>query len=174
MKKNIEEEFSGNAASGLPGIENLHKNKTTLRVGYPNKTSIVKEQYGNLKNAKRIMIDFDGVIHKYTKGFQDGSVYDDVVEGSSEKIKKLKELGFEIVIFTTRVSPENSSDSENQKKLVEDYLNKNNIPFDHITSEKLGALAYIDDNAIEFKGNWFSMFEYIIKNIHSKLLRDKD
>ena len=43
------------------------------------------------ENTNQIAIDFDGVIHKNTKGFYDGTVYDEPVEGAIEAIKSLSQ-----------------------------------------------------------------------------------
>ena len=43
------------------------------------------------ENTNQIAIDFDGVIHKNTKGFHDGTVYDEPVEGAIEAIKSLSQ-----------------------------------------------------------------------------------
>ena len=60
---------------------------------------IVSEQKKN-SNKKRIMIDLDGTIHKYSKGWNGGEIYDPPFEGSIDAIKWLKNQGFEIIIFT--------------------------------------------------------------------------
>ena len=39
----------------------------------------------------QIGVDFDGVIHKNSKGFFDGTVYDDPVEGIKDLLEKLSE-----------------------------------------------------------------------------------
>ena len=49
-----------------------------------------------------IAIDFDGVIHKYSKGWQDGTIYDEPVKNSIESINKLLKEGHSIFIFSTR------------------------------------------------------------------------
>jgi hypothetical protein len=51
---------------------------------------------------KTIAIDFDGVIHKYSKGWQNGEIYDEVVDKSIEAINALCEHGYSVVIFSTR------------------------------------------------------------------------
>ena len=33
----------------------------------------------NLKEGHAVAFDFDGVIHKYSKGWQDGSIYDEYI-----------------------------------------------------------------------------------------------
>ena len=35
---------------------------------------------------KTIAVDFDGFIHKYSKGWHDGSIYDEPVEGAAEAL----------------------------------------------------------------------------------------
>ena len=39
----------------------------------------------------QIGIDFDGVIHKNSKGFYDGTIYDDPIEGVEEALKAIAE-----------------------------------------------------------------------------------
>lgn len=51
---------------------------------------------------KTIAIDFDGVIHKYSKGWQDGSIYDEPIEGAIKAINDLVDRGFSVFIFSTR------------------------------------------------------------------------
>ena len=102
----------------------------------------------------RIMIDLDGVVHRYSKGFDDGTLYDDPMPGAKEFIDSMKDI-YEIVIFTARVSTTKIRFAPASSiKYVEEWLNKHNIYFDLVTSDKLPAIAYIDDRAIEFKGDW--------------------
>ena len=117
----------------------------------------------SFQDKKRIMIDFDGVIHSYDKGFQNGEIYGSVIEGSKEAIDYLKSKGYEIVIFTTRASKEHNIDPKSKELIsnVESWLNENNIHFDKITADKLGAVAYIDDKAIRFENNWNDIIEKI-------------
>ena len=68
---------------------------------------------------KTIAIDFDGVIHSYSLGWQNGSIYDLPVFGSQTSIKKLRNKGYRIVIFTAREELEN----------VEEWLQNNHIEF---------------------------------------------
>lgn len=48
-----------------------------------------------------IAIDFDGVIHKYSKGWQDGTLYDEHVDGVFEAIDLLM-TKYTVFIFSTR------------------------------------------------------------------------
>ena len=55
---------------------------------------------------KTIVFDFDGVIHKYSKGWQDGSIYDEPVPGIKTIIDELGKENYEVVIVSTRCSTE--------------------------------------------------------------------
>ena len=48
-----------------------------------------------------IAIDFDGVIHTFDKGWNDGTCYGDPIPGAIEAIKKLS-LKYNIIIFTAK------------------------------------------------------------------------
>jgi len=49
-----------------------------------------------------IAFDFDGVIHKYTKGWQDGSIYDDLFKEWALLAKRLLKNGHHVFILSTR------------------------------------------------------------------------
>ncbi len=103
---------------------------------------------------KTICIDFDGVIHDYSKGWQGIDVFDKVLPGASEATHQLHEAGYMIIIYTTR----------NDTPALREFLSKNNIYFDYINynpyqpkgSElgKVKADIYLDDRGVCFTGNW--------------------
>lgn len=96
-------------------------------------------------DRKTIVFDFDGVIHKYSKGWQDGSIYDEPVEGIKELIDELRK-DFDVVIVSTRCR-----DLRCQLEMKE-WLEKYDIVVDDYTSIKVPAVMYIDDRAICFNG----------------------
>jgi len=102
----------------------------------------------------RICIDLDGVVHSYHKGFHDGTLYGFPIPGAKEFIDEMKEM-YEIAIYTARVSKSKGRFApRTKKKKVRKWLDKYDIYYDVVTSDKLPAIAYIDDRAIEFKGDW--------------------
>lgn len=113
------------------------------------------EEYDRLQreeNSKQLAIDFDGVIHKNSKGFYDGTIYDQPVEGTLESIKYLA-TKYDIIIFTAKAKPDRPLiDGKNGKELVSEWLEKYGLLqyIKSITSEKPRAVAYIDDKAIRF------------------------
>ncbi len=146
----------------IDSFPTVKKKKKVIRVSYPNENQEIK--------FRRVMIDLDGTIHKYSKGFQDGSIYDEPFEGAKEVIDWLKDQGYEIVIFTTRASKENAlntgDDHIKQISNVGTWLKNNGIYFDRITAEKITADFYIDDKAVAIKnGDWKGVFNTIKKII---------
>lgn len=103
-----------------------------------------------MKN-KVLAIDFDDVIHKYSLGYLDGSIYDKPIKGAKKYVNMLYDAGFEIIIFTTR---ENIKD-------VEEWMDRWEIKFTEVTNKKPNALAYIDNRAIRFT-NWLDIVQYFI------------
>jgi 5'(3')-deoxyribonucleotidase len=107
---------------------------------------------------KTIAIDFDGVIHRYSRGWHDGSCYDNAVKGAIKAIIKLINKDYHIVIFSTRADSEERIIGMKSwfasKGLHEEYLS-----IIEITNKKPNAIAYIDDRGIRFT-NWTDMLNY--------------
>lgn len=115
------------------------------------------------QKQKTICVDFDGVIHSYTHGWQNGEVYGDLIEGSKECMKFFIDKGYRVVILTARIQPK-YSDSEEQKGKMTEWLTKNGFLLDQhyheVTNNKPSAIMYIDDKAVRFT-NWREMKELV-------------
>jgi 5'(3')-deoxyribonucleotidase len=94
-------------------------------------------------SKQTIAIDFDGVLHKYSKGWHDGTIYDEPVEESLEAVKELSKK-YDVVIFTAR---EESQFEEIGRWIIRygflSYIKK-------VTNRKPIAMIYIDDRALHF------------------------
>lgn len=108
----------------------------TIRRGYPSEAHRV------------ICCDFDGVIAPF--GYIDSDP--EPLPGAAESLRRLRDHGFRIVILTSRMSPKwlasAGYDAEDMRAKVSSFLDRNDIPFDDITAEKVPAIAYLDDRAI--------------------------
>jgi len=154
-KLQAKEAVGGFAIDYFPsGDKNLQRGVFPYKKGSEiSKRKIVVDQSAE-ETPKRILIDLDRVVHKYSKGWVDGTMYDEPVEGAKEALETLKKNGYEIVIFTARICPQNRGNSVEEAKKqyyqVVSWLTKWKIPFDRITCHKLNAVAYIDDRAVPF------------------------
>ena len=123
-----------------------------------------KQEGGNLKMPeykKTIAIDFDGVIHKYSKGWQNGKIYDDPIEGALEAIVELVNKNYKVVVFTTReytgaVREWIITKLHECKAVKGKSFDMKNF---EVTNTKPPAIAYIDDRGIRFT-NWKDMLNY--------------
>lgn len=107
-----------------------------------------------LMKTQTLAIDFDGTLCR-KQGFGDGTIYEEPNKGAKEVLDKMKEEGYKIVIYSTRLNPKFDRYTE-QLEEVANWLEKYSIPFDEITPFKPRAIAYIDDRAVRFT-NWFDM-----------------
>jgi len=109
-----------------------------------------------------IAIDFDKVIHGCSKGFHDGTIYDDPIEGAKEALEYLSSR-YVLVIFTCKAKPTRPLiDGKTGVELIWEWLEKHKMKeyISDITHEKPRALCYIDDKAIKFE-NWDQTLEEI-------------
>jgi predicted glycosyltransferase len=83
------------------------------------------------------LIDFDATIHRYSKGWHDGTAYDDPMPGAQEALAELERRGYEVVIFSTRPAEQ-----------ITPWLKAHGFPAYPVTNVKLPATAIIDDRAI--------------------------
>lgn len=116
-----------------------------------------------IENRKNIAIDFDGVLHKCSKGYYDGTVYDEPLEGALESLKIIKNLGFEIVIFSCKSRSDRPSvKGKNGTQMIWDWLEKYNVKHlvKDVVSEKPRALLFIDDKGYRFE-NWKDTIDFI-------------
>lgn len=107
-----------------------------------------------------LCIDFDGVIHRYGKGWQDGTIYDDVTDGFFAWAAEARDR-FKLVIYSSRSkTPEGV---EAMKHWLHDQLRRRDpegIAFEDFdfAHEKPPAWLTIDDRAVRFDGDWLSPY----------------
>ena len=115
---------------------------------------------------KTLAIDFDGVIHKNSKGFFNGEVYDDPVDGSIAAIKYLAEY-YTIILYTFKGHPDRPLvRGMNGIELTWEWLKKYGIDkcVQDIVWGKPNARIYVDDKGYKFE-NWKDTIKYIDESI---------
>ncbi len=110
-----------------------------------------------------LAIDFDGVIHKCSKGFHDGTIYDTPIKGSLEALATLSSQ-FNIIVHTAKAKPDRPLvNGKTGEELVWEWLKQYNVSqyVDEVTSEKPRALYYIDDKGLRFE-DWDNMLKLLL------------
>lgn len=107
-----------------------------------------------------IAVDFDGVIHSYHKGWHDGSIYGQLIEGAELALHVLMSKDA-VFIHTTRSASQVADWIERmtirrisctlELPSTTDFWNLRGVLL--VTNRKLPAVAYIDDRGIRFE-NW--------------------
>lgn len=108
-----------------------------------------------------LCIDFDGVIHDYTKGWQDGVIYGNVTEGFFEWAEKASKF-FRLVIYSSRSKDKAGLEAMQLWLYNQRYKWRQNGGKSETTepvelefaNEKPPAFITIDDRALTFKGDW--------------------
>lgn len=102
-----------------------------------------------------LCLDFDGVLHSYTSGWQGPEVIPDPpVPGAIEFLKDAVQH-FDVHVFSSRSSWDNGISA------MQIWLAEHGAPINALTfpKEKPPAFLTIDDRAWQFKGTWPSMQE---------------
>ena len=116
----------------------------------------------NKQEKNVIAIDFDGVIHKNSLGFHDGTVYDEPIPGAIDAIKKLSKNNT-IVIFSCKALTDRPVvQGKTGIQLIEDWLEKHDIRslVSDVTFKKPRASVYIDDKGYRFE-NWNATLQFL-------------
>lgn len=119
------------------------------------------------QNNNTIAIDFDGVIHQNSKGFHDGTIYDNPVEKTLESLLIIKQMGYEIVIYTCKANPDRPLvDKKTGIQLIWEWLDKHNMAnmIKDVVWGKPWAKVYIDDKGYRFL-TWEECLKFLEKEI---------
>lgn len=99
---------------------------------------------------KHIAVDFDGVLATYD-GWKGFDVLGQPQIEAIKAIRKLKEMGYQIIIFTTRI----------ETPTIHEWLKRHDVPFDAVNSNKHNPPftsikpiyhCIIDDRAVNYHG----------------------
>ncbi len=103
--------------------------------------------YGSEAMQRALSIDFDGVLHSYTSGWQGHEkVADPPVPGARDACWRLHEAGWKLYVHTSR----------SKLEPVQKWLAEHRFPPMSLTRIKPIAIAYIDDRAVRFT-DWESV-----------------
>ncbi len=107
-------------------------------------------------------VDFDGVIHKNSKGYYDGTIYDVPIDGAREALERLASQ-HTVIIYSCKAKPDRGLvNGKTGTELIWEWLKEHDMAqfVSKVTAEKPRARFYIDDKAIRFT-DWESAFEQI-------------
>ena len=132
--------------------------------------TIIKKQpviENTIKREKWVAVDFDGPIHLYSKGWQNGEIYDSVTPGCVRALTLLQEEGYFIAIHTARITKELTLGTitvdNDQVQQIFKFLLDNKVPF-HKIVPKIIAEIYFDDRAVHVDPLVGSTWENALKN----------
>ena len=133
-------------------LKQLNWNKGIRKHSYPDETI-------------NLGIDFDGVIHKNSKGYYDGTIYDEPVEGIAEALATLSEK-YTLICYTAKAKADRGLvNGKTGTQLIWEWLEKYGLDkyISKVTAEKPRAVAYIDDKAFRFT-DWNSCIDDLKNN----------
>jgi hypothetical protein len=100
-----------------------------------------------------LCLDFDGVIHSYERGWQNGEIYGTVTPGFFQWAVEAQKL-FRLVIYSSRSSTDEGRLAMG-KWLADQMRTWEGEPVTlEMAAEKPPAFLTIDDRAIRFEGRW--------------------
>lgn len=115
--------------------------------------------------VRTVAVGFDGVIHSYDKGWQDGTIYGDLIPGANDGLRWLMN-DYAVFIHTTRETSSVAKWTEDKTGIscvpqVNPFIEFWNAQGEIlVTNIKLPAVAYIDDRAVRFV-NWDKTIRYM-------------
>jgi hypothetical protein len=104
---------------------------------------------------RKILVDFDGVVHGYESGWKGETVIPDPpVPGVKDAIAKIREK-HQVFILSTRGVDDPGAEA------IQKYLDEHGIVVDGIARKKISASLLIDDRALRFNGDWGEVLEFL-------------
>jgi hypothetical protein len=97
-----------------------------------------------------IAVDFDRVLFTH-ESWQGHFHVGDPIPGAIEALNQFHEMGFKIMIWTTRAQKDIIANACNNAKIPYDYINENPNQPPEINPSKPVADYYIDDRAVTFR-----------------------
>ena len=104
-----------------------------------------------------VILDFDGVIHSYSSGWQGADVIPDPpTPGAKEAIAKLREH-YVVVVVSSRCHQKGGIDA------IKQWLANYEIVVDNVSNDKPPHVVVVDDRALRFEGDWDAVIRDIPK-----------
>ena len=124
-----------------------------------------------LKRGLAVAFDFDGVIHKYSEGWKDGSIYDEPNMNVVYFMSILMKMGIPVFILSTRDPDQINMWWVKQHFSIRSIVMDDKTTFWKrtdivgITKTKLPAQLYIDDRAYNYHGQTVGemLFDFVEK-----------
>lgn len=108
-----------------------------------------------MNSRRQVAVDFDGVLNTY-KGWVDEDYYYEPMPGVEQFLAKLNQ-DYSVVIVTTR--PPDGVEAWLYEHGLYSYVAE-------VTDHKVGAIAYIDDRAIRFDGDYTEVLDMLDEPTH--------
>jgi ribonucleotide monophosphatase NagD (HAD superfamily) len=100
-----------------------------------------------------IILDFDGVLHSYSSGWQGAACAPDPpTPGAKEGVARLREK-YQVVVCSSRCHQPGGTDA------IRDWLAQHGIEVDLVTSDKPPHVVVVDDRALRFEGDWQAVLD---------------
>jgi len=114
----------------------------------PGQACFDRYTHAKLYHAKPLLcLDFDGVLHRYSKGYHDATAYDVPTEGALDFVQEASEH-FQICISSARAN------TETGRQQIREWLRQYGFPDLPIEVAKPPAFLTIDDRVHKFDGTW--------------------
>jgi hypothetical protein len=113
-----------------------------------------------------VAVDFDGTLHPYTDGWQGTQVADEPpIEGAYDFLLMLTSRGFDVVVHSGRANTIDGARS------IHEWLRRHGMRdmVREVTAEKPMAIAYVDDRAVHFAGDYIDALEKV-EAMHREML----
>jgi hypothetical protein len=100
-----------------------------------------------------LALDFDGVLHSYTSGWQGYEVISDPPVPGAREFVRAAAVDFAVVIVSSRAN------SYAGTAAIHEWLRRYGFPELHVTAVKPAAFVALDDRALQFVGVWPALDE---------------